>query len=194
MRTNIIAFMSAAAILAGCSSDHDDGIVSASDLARELGVTPVLLALPDEAYERQELFFLVRETSDGDSHWQIAFNAPNPGGTVKLLLNSQDDELNILVDDETLHSWTILHMGTSRFARNSGWPEGLTSVDDYVIHFANTDEGMLAAKGGSSADEEVQTTADHAVWARLSLIAASQVPEDAPPSIHRIIEMSDSQP
>ncbi len=180
----LLSFM----LLVGCSDEKK--LVSASDLARALNFVPAQLELPRESYENQELYFFVKETSDGRSDWFSAFQAPTLGGTVKFLANTLTNEIKILVDDIDSKSTYTVALKSEKYSRSAGWPTGKVNVENYVLRFAETAIGLTASDPHfqSFVDEETQKEADSSSWVRYRLVSASNVHEDAPLYIHQSIE------
>ncbi len=185
--TNVILGL-AVLLSIGCNKEKE--IVSASDLARALHFVPAEMDLPIESYQTQELYFFVKEKSDGRSDWFSAFQAPAPSGSVKFLANSDANEIKILVDDVDHKSTITIPLQSELYSKSSGWPTGKVSPKDYILRFAETTIGLTASgiHFQSFVDEEAQREAESSNWIRYRLVRASDVPDSAPAYIHESIE------
>jgi len=174
----------------GCNKEEE--IVTVSDLARALHIVPAQLELPIESYQTQELYFFVKEKSDGRSDWFSAFKAPKSGGSVKFLSNSDTSEIKILVDDVDGKSTATIPLKRESYSKSSGWPTGMVRPESYILRFAETHIGLTASDiyFQSFVDEETQREAENSNWVRYRLVRASDVPKNAPAYVHHSIEMN----
>lgn len=190
MKLTNVLLASVVLLSIGCNKEEE--IITVSDLARALHIVPAQLELPIESYQNQELYFFVKEKSDGRSDWSSAFKSPAPGGSVKFLSNSDTNEIKILVNDVDGKWTTTIPLKRESYSKSSGWPMGMVSPEKYILRFAETQIGLTASDiyFHSFVDEETQREAENSNWVRYRLVSASDVPEDAPKYVHHSIEMN----
>lgn len=152
----------------GCAEREEKEIVSAYDVARAMDLVPAKLQLPEKSYEEQELYFFLKERSNGRSDWFYAFQTPGLGGTVKFLSNTVTREIKILNDDEESKSTSMVKLMNEEYEHSGGWPTGMVKAEDYFLRFSDSREGLFAADRGfqSFVDKENQQKAEEADWVR----------------------------
>ncbi|WPJ96859.1 hypothetical protein SH580_03955 [Coraliomargarita algicola] len=183
----IIPLIAATLLMVGCDNNKTE-ILSTSELARGLNLIVAQLELPKESQENREQYFILHETSEGRDSWGTAFRSPQPGGTVKLLGDPYSKLLTILLNDGSSRKLGL--MENKMYECNDGWPVGHIQVGHYVVIYADSQEGLLAAQPNFASfyDEEQQRKAEASKWYRISFVAASDVPEDAPDYVHQVIQ------
>ncbi|WP_269523881.1 hypothetical protein [Coraliomargarita parva] len=188
MRHLIPAVLLFAFAASGCKKDKE--LVNADELALALNLFPAIIEIPETFHHSRELFFFHKETSEGHDDWFSAFKTPRPGGTVKFLSDYKNQEINILIDDDKEKITHKALLNTNGFERSGGWPSGEIDYSLFVVLFSDTDLGIKVADPhfGYFLDPKAQEEADQAKWVRFTLVAAPDVPEDAPPYVHSAIK------
>ena len=181
MKHVTIIMISCTLLLCGCKEKKDTPL-STAELARALGLSVMILEVPEESKSNKEPFYFRRESSNGKSNWFGGFQAPENGHPIKIISNRKNKEV-VVQCDNTQYGYSLADDGLDR---SSGWQEGSVRYSDYIVCFGDSYEAVTIAQypGGVKFDDpDAQKKADNATWIRYTLFRGSDMPEDTPQHI-----------
>jgi hypothetical protein len=167
-------------LLSGCyEKEENHDLLSTTELAKALGLSAMILEVPEESKSNREPFYFRKESSNGKTIWFGGFQAPEKGQHIKIISNIKTKEV-VVQSDETQYGYTLSH---DDLEHSTGWQGGHVKYSDYIMCFGDSYEAVVVAQypaGVKFDDLEAQKRADNATWIRYKLFKGSDMPEDTP--------------